>query len=71
LEEEPKIACSSAFINEVFDGNGDCGEKCMCDTNCGCRNSETQEGGEENPSQVKTVQEPGDIARLAEMGLFG
>ncbi|GAA5953497.1 hypothetical protein JCM3765_005053 [Sporobolomyces pararoseus] len=69
VEESPKIACSSAFVHEIFDGNGDCGQRCMCDTDCGCRNGVEERKGEN--SQVKNVEELGDIAKLAEMGHFG
>lgn len=68
--ESPKIACSSAFVNEIFDGNGDCGQKCMCDTDCGCRKG--VDGDEEDKiSRANRVEELGDIAKLAEMGHFG
>lgn len=66
---EPQIVCSSAFVNEVFDGNGDCGSQCLCDTACGCRADPAS--AMEDDGTVEKSEGLDEIARLAEMGHFG
>ncbi|GAA5883840.1 hypothetical protein JCM16303_007408 [Sporobolomyces ruberrimus] len=69
-DEEPKIACSSAFVNEIFDGDGECGDRCLCDAVCGCR-KDSEDSLYNTEQQGGEVEEMGEIARLAEMGHFG
>ncbi|GAA5937496.1 copper fist DNA-binding domain-containing protein [Sporobolomyces koalae] len=72
-KEEPRIACSSALVHDIFDGDHECGDKCLCDGECGCR-KDVDSVSERNPqleSMEKGTEEMDHIAKLAEMGYFG
>ncbi|GAA6010013.1 hypothetical protein JCM11491_005829 [Sporobolomyces phaffii] len=71
MAESPKIVCSSAFVKDVFDGDGECGEKCLCDTVCGCRVDPVEDAARETAPKSEKADAMGEIARLAEMGHFG